>query len=60
MPWRDIYWQLWSALQVLYCHHCLQYFPAGDIGGCSMHPMDAVYAPGKPVGRWGYNLTFHQ
>lgn len=26
--WRDIYWDVWGVVHVLYCHHCLQYFPA--------------------------------
>jgi hypothetical protein len=26
--WRDIYWDVWGVVHVLYCHHCLAWFPA--------------------------------
>ncbi|GAX75181.1 hypothetical protein CEUSTIGMA_g2625.t1 [Chlamydomonas eustigma] len=52
VTWRQVFWKLWSVLQVLYCHRCLQYFPACDVGTCSVHTEEPVYQVGRTSGRY--------
>ena len=51
-PWRDIFWGVWALVHVLYCHHCLQYFPASDLAQCSFHPEAPMFLAGRSSGRW--------
>lgn len=41
--WRDIFWDIWGVVHVLYCHHCLSFFPAqvreGRGRGVHMHSL---------------------
>lgn len=37
--WKEVYWRLWGAVNVLYCHRCGNYFQCSELGHCSYHPM---------------------
>lgn len=37
--WKEVYWRLWGAVNILYCHRCGNYFPCTELGHCCYHPM---------------------
>ncbi|RMX59636.1 hypothetical protein pdam_00010482, partial [Pocillopora damicornis] len=37
--WKEVYWRLWGAVNVLYCHRCGNYFQCSELGHCRCHPM---------------------
>ncbi|CAH3109144.1 unnamed protein product, partial [Pocillopora meandrina] len=37
--WKEVYWRLWGAVNVLYCHRCGNIFQCSELGHCSYHPM---------------------
>lgn len=37
--WKDVYWRLWGAVNILYCHRCSNYFQCSELGHCCYHPM---------------------
>ncbi len=52
VSWRDIYWDIWSVVHVLYCGHCMRYFPAQELAMCCYHPEPPIFLAGKSVGRY--------
>lgn len=42
--WRDVYWRLWGAVNVLHCYRCGQYFSCNELGHCNYHPMTADFS----------------
>lgn len=41
--WRDVYWRLWGATTIMFCHHCHCYFPCTELGHCRYHTLSAKY-----------------
>lgn len=37
--WKEVYWRLWGAINILYCHRCGNFFQCSELGHCSYHPM---------------------
>lgn len=42
--WKDVYWRLWGAVNVLYCYRCGQHFSCSELGHCNYHPMNADFS----------------
>eukprot|EP00929_Paragymnodinium_shiwhaense_P072244 TRINITY_DN36663_c0_g1_i2.p1 TRINITY_DN36663_c0_g1~~TRINITY_DN36663_c0_g1_i2.p1 ORF type:complete len:584 (-),score=79.72 TRINITY_DN36663_c0_g1_i2:70-1821(-) len=50
--WRELYWRLWGAVQLLHCSICQQHFSGTDFERCSYHAEDPVWqvAPQSHIG----------
>ncbi len=46
-PWREIFWGLWSLLNVLWCYRCHAFFPACELPHCSVHPEPPLFLAGR-------------
>lgn len=49
-PYRGVYWNVWGAIQVLYCGACHKHYPAREHLHCSFHPQEAVFGLGTDSG----------
>jgi hypothetical protein len=49
--WRQLYWQVWAAVHVLYCQACHQHFPVRELYHCSYHPHAAAFTSSSDSGR---------
>lgn len=52
VPWRSIYWHAWGQVHVLYCHHCMTYFPAAEVEHCRYHPRAPLFLGGQGAGKY--------
>lgn len=37
ISWKEIYWKVWSYLQLLKCDRCQEYYPIAEMGFCRFH-----------------------
>ena len=37
ISWREIYWKVWSYLQVFKCERCNEYYHISELGNCHVH-----------------------
>lgn len=51
ISWKEIYWKVWSYLNLIRCDRCQEYYPIAEMGNCRYHPeppkIKGSYAPGS-------------
>lgn len=38
ISWKEIYWKVWSYLNLIRCDRCQEYYPIAEMGNCRHHP----------------------
>jgi hypothetical protein len=38
ISWKEIYWKVWSYLNVFKCSKCSEYYQVNEMGNCKYHP----------------------
>ena len=38
ISWKEIYWKVWSYLNLIRCDKCQEYYPIAEMGNCRFHP----------------------
>ena len=38
ISWKEIYWKVWSYLNLIRCDRCQEYYPVAEMGNCRFHP----------------------
>lgn len=38
ISWKEIYWKVWSYLNLIRCERCQEYYPVAEMGNCRYHP----------------------
>lgn len=38
ISWKEIYWKVWSYLNLIKCDRCQEYYPVAEMGNCRFHP----------------------
>jgi hypothetical protein len=37
ISWKEIYWKVWSYLNLIRCDRCQEYYPVAEMGNCRFH-----------------------
>jgi hypothetical protein len=38
ISWKEIYWKVWSYLNLIRCDRCQEFYPVAEMGNCRYHP----------------------
>lgn len=50
ISWKEIYWKVWSYLNLIRCDRCQEYYPVAEMGNCRYHPEAPKVKAGGGIG----------
>lgn len=50
LPWKEIFWKIWAALQSFKCVECGNKFTGTQLNHCARHPLRPIFQNGANIG----------